>query len=251
MAVAAKPEKTRCDGKSRCKRLARMKNIVYLCVENSKNRLNQLKCSMMKKMYNYLVLLAALTMGLTFASCDDEDVSIAMNLSGDWQGDFGMYFSDGWREYDAAYTYLRFTPRYDYATEGMGEEIDFFDVRSPIRSQSFLFKWRVVNGVLQLRYLYAPELDVDIRNYVMDRNYFSGRVANTTFTLGKLYDYYGWYGSTYDDYYGHYNDYYGYGGYGDYGYNRDYYYYGKTRTADADSTDTASAPTITMGRRFK
>lgn len=205
----------------------------------------------MKKFFTYLTItLMTVGMGTTMTSCDD-DVEIAINLSGDWQGDFGMYFSDGYVEWDAAYSYLRFTPAYEYATHGVGEEIDYFDRSCPVRSQSFLFEWRVNWGVLELRYPYAHELDVDIYDYVMDRNYFSGRVGNTHFTLSKLYDFYGWsaYSSSYDYYTAHGGGYYGYGGYSDYG-----WYHSKKR--DGELTDSTAAavteqPTIKLGRRFK
>lgn len=192
----------------------------------------------MKKFYFYLMaVFAVFAASTTFTSCTDDDTEEAMVLSGEWQGNFGMYYSDGYYEYDAAYSNLRFLPDYEYATHGEGEEIDFFDYRSgcPIRYQSFYFLWSVRYGRIYLEFPYNHNLDVVITDYRLSNSYFSGIVGNTSFNLRKLVGYYDW------NYYG--DNYYGYGYWDG--------YYAKTRsTATADSTAVVSPENFTFGRRF-
>lgn len=197
----------------------------------------------MKKIYNFMMMaLMASTMSVAFTSCED-DVEEARVLSGEWTGDLGMYYSDGFREYDAAYTDIRFVPYSDYHSSGWGEEIDYFNYAyCPIRYQSFRFEWRIDFGVLKLHYPYNPELDVQIRDYRLTYSYFSGWIGDYNFRLKKLVGYYDW------------NLYNASSGYG-YEYY-DNYYYGKTRAGeDADSVATDSVPVspekFTFGRRFK
>jgi len=201
----------------------------------------------MKKIYNFMMIaLMGATMGLTFTSCED-DVEEARVLSGEWQGDLGMYFSDGYYEYDADYTDIRFEPHSQYHSSGWGEEIDYFYRNCPIRYQSFYFEWRIDFGVLYLHYPYNPELDVSIRDYRLTYNFFTGWIGDYKFRLNKLVGYYDW--NLYNP-----TSYYGYQYYDDY---YDPYYYGKTRAGEAnDSVQAPAAPRVdpehfTFGRRFK
>ncbi len=194
----------------------------------------------MKKICNFLLLAAlSLASALSLGSCD-EDTLNAMFLDGQWTGNMGMYYADGYgREWDADYTDIRFLPAYEFASYGMGEEVDYFnDPRCPIRYQSFSFTWKSIDGVIYLKYRYNPELNVAIHDYYLDSYTFRGRIGNTLFHLKKLYDYDDWY--LYDDSYG-----YGYGYW-------DTPYYGKSRTggdAPADSVGT-DVRKFTFGRRF-
>ena len=84
----------------------------------------------MKKIYSSLMMIAvALFTAFTFSSCDD-DVEEAMILSGEWTGDFGMYYeyrnpyTGQWMDFDADYTNLVFYPAYEYATHGTGQQVD-------------------------------------------------------------------------------------------------------------------------------
>ena len=212
----------------------------------------------MKKFYTYILMAFVAFFAATFVSCErDPDVDGAMALSGEWTGDLGMYYSDGFYEYDAEYSDIRFIPDYNYATHGTGEEIDYFDRRfCPIRYQSFYFEWEIRNGAIHLFFPYNRQLDTVIYDYYLTTSYFSGRMDNstTTFRLRKLYDYYDWY--LYDR-----SSYYGYGYWDGY---YDPYYYGKSRVngtaqnVEADSVATAVSPeaaavapeNFTFGRRF-
>lgn len=167
-------------------------------------------------MKNLLYPLLALCLCVGLQSCDD-DAERAAYLSGEWTGDMDMWFSDGYHDYSASYTDIRFIPYSDYATQGDGEQIDYFDYPCPIRYQSFYFHWYVNDGVISLEYPYDPNLNTKIYDYGMSDGRFYGYIGNSRFTLVKLTGYYNW--NLYDD------DYYGYGYYDD-------YYYGKTRSAD-------------------
>ena len=194
----------------------------------------------MKKISTLLIGILA----MMFVSCD-EDVTTAYNLRGEWTGDMGMFYSFADRydrvwEVDAAYTNIRFFR--DGSTYGHGDQIDFYN-DGPYRYQSYYFDWRVINGVIQLRYHYDSNLDCDIYQWSITSDYnpytqvytdvFAGYLNNRTrFTLFKL-DNFNW------NSYGYYDNYYGYGYYDnyDYYYNNGYpYYYAPTRGEAVDST---------------
>lgn len=186
----------------------------------------------MKKISTLFVAL----LSMIFVSCD-EDVSTAFHLEGEWTGDMGMFygFTDRYGRYyevDADYTNIRFF--WDGDSYGHGEQIDYYNA-GPYRYQSYYFKWRVVNGIVQMRYSYADaNLDCDIHNWRMgyDRQYmtdvFYGYINNRTrFVLYKLTDFRGW--NTYG------TNGYGYGYYDDYQNYFDGYDYGYAKTrSDAE-----------------
>jgi len=186
----------------------------------------------MKKLYTLLLLAAATLTAGTLASCD-EDLEDAVDLSGEWTGQMGMYFSDGYYDYDAAYTNIRFYPDYEYARHGTGEQVDYFSSPCPIRYQSFYFEWKVQNGRIFLYYPYDPDLNVVITEYHLNNHHFTGYIGSTYFQLGKLYDYYAWglYGDNY------------------YGYSYYDYYYAKSRSGQAEN-QLPSPENFSAGRRF-
>lgn len=155
---------------------------------------------------------------LMMSSCMDEDDQASYYLSGQWAGDMGMYYTDGYWEYYAYKTEIEFIPDYDYATHGYGRQVDFYrDGYYP--TMHYFFYWNVSNGVISLFYPDAPELNVNIYDYSLYNDYFSGRIGNTSFRLYKIYDFY------WDD---------------NWGYDYDYGYWSKSRNAETDSiaTDT-------------
>ena len=157
----------------------------------------------------YILLMSA----FAFVSCiDEEDIEQSMALSGDWRGDFGMYYNyvDGrGRHYtfDSYDTRITFIPAYSRARYGRGTQVDYYDY-GPYEYQYYKFSWQISNGSLYLTYDYDPELDTRISNYRMTNDYFSGYFSNTgtSFKLYKIADYYNWtpyvniygYGSRYD-----------------------------------------------------
>ena len=194
--------------------------------------------SIMKTMCKTLTMAAALLLALTTITSCDRDREEAYVLSGEWQGNFGMFYDDGYDIYYASYSNIRFLPSYDYATYGTGEEIDYFRWPCPIRYQSFFFNWEIRHGIIYLSFPYNHGLDVAIRDYRLTYDYFEGYFGDSDdhFHLVKLYDFYGW--NSYDP-----HTYYGY----------DYYpsYYVKGRdTADAGDTaaPSVSPDTFRFGR---
>lgn len=179
----------------------------------------------MKKIISTMTLAAAMLLALTALTSCDRDREEAYMLSGEWTGDFGMFYDDGYsgRRFWASYTDIRFLPDYDYATHGTGEEIDFFSRPCPIRYQSFFFYWEIRNGVVYLTFPYSHSLDVAIYDYTLNDSYFAGYFGDSHdwFRLSKLTGYYDWY--AYDPY-----NYYGYGYY-------DYYGYAKQRGENGDT----------------
>lgn len=187
-------------------------------------------------------------LAMMFISCD-EDVMTAYRLEGDWYGDMGMFygFTDRYGRYyevDASQTNIRFY--WDGDAHGHGEQIDFYDF-GPYRYQSYYFTWRVIEGVIQMRYQFDRNLDCDIYRWSMSYEYdpytrqytdvFSGYINNQTrFLLFKLDDFKGWnsYNSSYGYGYQYYNNYTDY--FDPYFDPYNPYYYAPTRGEQADST---------------
>lgn len=146
----------------------------------------------MKKFFVSLMMLALVCAGAAFTACDD-DVYDAEDLSGEWEGNMGMYYIDNQGyEYDAYNTYIAFYPDYEYATHGYGEEIDYFSRDCPIYCQNFYFEWRINNGHLRLIYPGNHDLDVELYDYHFrqhrTRLYFT--INGTLYQLNKLSDFY-------------------------------------------------------------
>lgn len=136
---------------------------------------------------------------LSFSSCIDmEDTNKSMVLSGEWRGDFGMFYDyrdNNGRVYtfDSYDTYLTFIPAYSYANYGRGTQVDYYDY-GPYEYQYYKFRWSVENGYIYLTYDYDPQLNTRISNYRMTNDYFSGTFSEsgTSFRMRKLVDYYNW-----------------------------------------------------------
>ena len=164
----------------------------------------------MKKFYSSLVALCLiLAGGMMMVSCD-EDIEDAMDLSGDWEGDMGMYMDlDGdpntqYDIFDAHNTWIAFYPKDDYATWGYGEEVDYFTSDCPYRYQNLYFEWHIRNQVLYLEYPYNHKLDVAIYDYRFrnKRTVLEFTINNEYFChLNKLRDGYenSWYWWDHDD----------------------------------------------------
>lgn len=173
---------------------------------------------MKKLLYHSALCLGLLCCGmLTLTSCD-EDIADAVDLSGEWEGNMGMYYTDDYgKTYDAHNTYIAFYPDYEYATHGYGEEIDYFLERSgcPIYYQNFYIEWRIRDQVLYLTYPGAPELDIALYDYrfIKSRTRLLFTIHDVPYELRKLSDFYhnDWYWWDHDDnIMRHNNDYYHY-----------------------------------------
>lgn len=183
----------------------------------------------MKK--NYLaLLLGALTALASFTSCTDDDDVKGMVLSGEWRGDFDMYYDYQYSWGDvmrfwATETYLEFIPYSNSYNSGYGYQVDFYDdYDSPYDEIYHSFKWEVRYGTIYMYYRGEEEWDTYLRDYHMTNDRLTGYFEDTSnrFSLWKLTDYYDW--TPYINAYGDYNSEYGYG------YGRPGYYYRKTPT---------------------
>lgn len=205
----------------KCKILAFGRCRTYICNRKTTTKIN----TAMKKFYQSLSVMLSVLSSLVMVSCDD-DVQRSIELSGSWNGDFGMYYVDGkGREWDSYDTDIVFYPDYDYATRGYGQQVDWYK-HGPYTKMYYRFYWQIRNGVIYLDYPQAPELNTAIYDYRLNNCYFSGMCegASTPFRLGKIEDYYNW--SCYNGYdYGYYYD-------DDWYWDYDYYTY--TRSGEAD-----------------
>ena len=172
----------------------------------------------MKKISTLWIALCTVMATTVLSSCDD-DMSRAMTLSGEWRGDFGMFYE--YEYYGRIYTFnsydtrLVFYPDYDYATHGYGKQVDYYD-QGPYVYQYYYFNWYIDRGDLVLDYPYDPNLNTVIHDYHMSSSTFYGYFGNSNnkFYLRKTADYYDWGGFTGNYYYGpRDNWYYGYRNY--------------------------------------
>lgn len=192
----------------------------------------------MKKSVSLFSTIALFAMCMSFTSCMDEDVEGSIVLSGQWYGDWGMYYE--YRDhfgrivrYDSYDTDIVFYPDYDYATHGYGYQVDWYEY-GPYERLSFRFEWRIVNGVIDIYYPGYPEYNTFIRKYRLSGNYFSGYLGNSnwSFKLNKIRDYYDW------------SYYYGYD-YRKWGWG----YYGKTRSSDGEEVP-SDGTIVKVGSRY-
>jgi len=154
----------------------------------------------MMNICKHIGLLAALTACLSLTSCDwDEDEYKSSIITGEWEGDFGMFYNwycsrcHDYHTYYADETRVRFFPDHDGATHGYGYQTDYYE-DGPYSHQNYSFDWVMEDGILSLYYAYDNTLNVDIYRYSMTKDTFTGRFGKDgeTFCLYKVVDYYDW-----------------------------------------------------------
>lgn len=160
----------------------------------------------MKSFTKIISVAFSLCIASTLTSCLDEDEIKSSIITGEWHGDFGMYYDydchtcDHVHTYYSAETSLIFYPSHDYSTHGYGYQKDYYDY-GPYRTQSYYFEWEMNDGVLYIDYPYDSYLNTEIHNYRMSDSMFTGRIGNNgdTFHLYKVADISDWscYGSGY------------------------------------------------------
>ena len=194
----------------------------------------------MKKSITLLCTIAMLTTCVSLTSCMDEDVEESIVLSGQWYGDWGMYYQtrDPYTgrviTYDSYDTDIVFYPDYNYATHGYGYQVDWYRY-GPYEKLSFRFEWSITNGIVEIYYPGYPEYNTFIRDYRLSNDYFSGYLGNSNirFNLAKIRDYYDW----------------------SYSYGYDYHPWGwgysKTRsTGSEEETPSTDGTIIKIGSRY-
>lgn len=153
----------------------------------------------MKRLHYFFMALSLMVSAVMLSSCDYiEDGRKSMVLSGEWRGDFGMFYvyRDGrGMEYtfDSYDTRITFIPAYEQAHYGRGTQVDYYDY-GPYEYQYYRFNWSVDGGVIYLTYDYDHDLDTRISDYHMTNDYLTGvfDYSGTSFRLRKIVDYYDW-----------------------------------------------------------
>ena len=197
----------------------------------------------MKRYYSFLPAILIVCSCLLTSCIPHEDTNQSMALSGEWRGDFGMYYDYSYRgrtyTFDSYDSYVRFIPDYAYANHGVGTQVDYYE-EGPYEYQYYSFTWSVRNGVIYLYYDYDPGLDTRISDYHMTNDYLRGTFSEsgTQFRLYKMTDFYSW--TPYVNTYG-------------YGPRTGWYNgYPGTRAADAEDAEAADSTgqVLSRGRRL-
>lgn len=145
------------------------------------------------KKYFILTMMSLLGACGLLTSCYS-DGSRSKMLSGEWAGDFGMYYLYDYRghtyEFRSFDTDIEFIPSYYYSSHGHGYQVDWYR-EGPYEYMSYHFEWKMQNGYIDLHYPADPNLDVRISNYRLSSTMFSGRFefSGTPFYLHKLVSY--------------------------------------------------------------
>jgi hypothetical protein len=153
----------------------------------------------MKRLHYFFMALSIIASSGIFASCQYiEDEHQSMVLSGEWRGDFGMYYTyvDNYGyeyTFDCYNTYMTFIPAYNRAHHGRGTQVDYYDY-GPCEYQYYSFSWTIDGSVIYLTYDYDHNLDTRISDYHMTNDYLTGTFSysDTSFRLYKIVDYYDW-----------------------------------------------------------
>jgi len=169
---------------------------------------NQNKMIIMKALTNILRATFALCTALSLTSCLDDDEIKSSIITGEWRGDFGMYYEYECHTCGHSHTFysddthLVFYPSHNYSTHGYGYQSDYYNY-GPYRYQYYYFRWEMTDGVLYIDYPYDSYLNTEIYSYHMTDDVFTGKIGDNggSFHLYKVADISDW-STCYDhDYY--------------------------------------------------
>lgn len=151
---------------------------------------------MKKYLKKILAAVAAIVSMASLTGCD-EDLQMSAILSGQWRGDFGMFYEFEDRgelvRLDCNESHLYFEQRSAYTTSGWGKQLDHY-FYGPKEFVYHYFDWYIEDRVLYIHYPYEPELDVAIYDYRTHHGVFTGYFgdSNTRFYLQKEEPYDDW-----------------------------------------------------------
>ena len=155
----------------------------------------------MKKKNQLLSIFATLCLCMVFTSCN-KDEKIAMKLSGEWEGYWGMYYEDPeLGQFDSYKSSVVFYPDEKYDTKGKGYQFDWYNQQpnaqgntSPYEKMFYEFTWYVDKKVIYLEYPGHSELNARIRDYNLKKKHFTGYFNNsaTRFDLDAIWKAYKW-----------------------------------------------------------
>ncbi len=154
------------------------------------------KLRRMKQKKQLLGIITTVCLCLVFTSCH-KDEKIAMKLSGEWEGYWGMYYRDAeGNRFDSYKSSVVFYPDAKYDTKGTGYQIDWYrqEDGGQYEKMFYEFSWRVDDKVIHLYYPGYAELNVSIRNYDLSKQHFTGYFNNspTRFDLNAIWKVYKW-----------------------------------------------------------
>lgn len=207
----------------------------------------------MRKFLSLSYLFALVMTCALFTSCEKDDYDRAIELSGEWTGYFGTYYTvenprtHKEEAFVADRTDLAFYPDHDYARYGYGYQVDYFNRgNGPYSKLYYYFKWSINNGTIIMSYPEFPEYSGRIRNYHLTSRRFHGYFEGATepFDLDKLSNYY--YMEDYYHSYHYYHEWY----YDDWSW--DYYFYAKERNdVNADASEAKAIPSEKLTEKPK
>lgn len=155
----------------------------------------------------------AMLLTLTMLTSCNEDDKRSYKLSGDWYGDFGMYYyTNRGQRFDSYDTEIQFVQSNPWTNHGYGTQVDWYKY-GPYEYIYHQFRWEIVNGVLYMYYKWESEWNTKIYDYHMSWTTFTGYFGNSNekFYLKKIdyeCDFAPYYFSDYG--WGYYNNYPGY-----------------------------------------
>ena len=138
------------------------------------------------KKLRYAFIAAIMILGSSILTSCDKDEMTALELHGQWYGDFGMNYSyeepvydryghiTGYvtRRFECYDTKIRFHQK-GFTDHGTGTQVDYYKY-GPYEYIYYDFDWWVQNGIIKLRYRWANEWDTDIINYSLSSTHFRG-----------------------------------------------------------------------------
>lgn len=136
----------------------------------------------MKRLYNFLMIAMVAMMGMTFSSCQDQN--IAMDLEGTWEGYTHMQSYYSGRYYNSTYSYVDFSTDPFRFTSGKGHWVDYYS-GAPWDYIANHIEWRVKDRVIEI-YFVEDDYTIYIDNYRLSDSHFTGRVywnKSTDFTF--------------------------------------------------------------------
>jgi hypothetical protein len=160
----------------------------------SNNKTNR-KGTIMKKLYTTLMMAMMAMMTLSFTSCETDE-EIARGLEGTWMGN--MHVKDDFGV-ETVYSEITFTRYSSYDTSGAGVWYDYY---ADNYRKTTHFKWRV--DWTNIYILFENNVEVEIRNYDLRANLFTGRFwdgdKEVSFKLERVGGHYYTRGETEDKY---------------------------------------------------
>ncbi len=154
----------------------------------------------MKTFTKIATALISLCIASLFTSCQlDDDEEKSTIITGEWWGDFGMFYDYNCHTCNSIHTYyadetrLVFYPSHDYSTHGYGYQKDYYQ-HGPYKYQYYYFYWEIEDGVLYMDYPHDNYLNAEIYNYHMSDYVFEGRIGEDgdPFCLHKVADISDW-----------------------------------------------------------